>query len=123
MKTLTYAQFEEDIQALSEVKSGRKIGVDFSPYLAFGLIQLQLFWSTRLNNWDSGLKAKARPWVYIALFVMLLAGLIFPQWLASKPPKAESATRVAVVPFVPIEPTLVPDTLLHTQLFTKPTQP
>ncbi len=123
MIQLTFAQFERDIHALSAIRSTGKIASGFSPYLAFGLIYIQLVWTKCLNKWDSGLQPKLRPWIYLGIFLFFLAGLILPQWLANPKPNASAVSLVSIVPMVPLEPTWIPDTLITNSSFTKPTLP
>lgn len=111
MKNLSFTQFQESLQAIPGWEFGdRKIN-GFAPYLAFAVVWASFHWTQGLSSWDKTLNFKVRPWIYLGVFLLLMALILLPQWMPVKPEKTALATQVLSIPLIPIEPTLVPDTL------------
>lgn len=111
MKSITFSQFSHDILALPGLEAKEKSVLGFAPYLAYFLYWLSFQWTRNLSSWDLGLHPKYRPGIYTGLFILLLTLILLPQLQGSKSDEKSPVALVTTVPLVPIEPTLIPDTL------------
>lgn len=112
MNVLSYSQFLQELQAVKGFEKGSEFVHGFAPFLAFCFIRLAGGWSVRLSLWDRKLNQKARPWAYLGIFLVWIIFLLVPRFLKDSISGNSSEAVVLTIPIVPIEPTLVPDTLL-----------
>ena len=108
----SYKEFRVDLKSLPDFSGNPRISFECYSRLAFGILWIAAYWSKYLNAWELRVPKSKRPWVYAGLLIGLAVLILLPQYF--KIPKVERPYHpISIsIPIVPIEPTIIPDSLL-----------
>ncbi|MBS4041001.1 MAG: hypothetical protein KGZ81_10440 [Flavobacteriales bacterium] len=111
MKSITYSQFWQNIRGISGIPQDNSPASKAAPYLAYVFVWLAMFWSSQLSALDLKIRPTHKPWIYGGLLVIFFAAILLPQIIPKNKSETAAPAWVMSLPLVPIEPTLVPDSL------------